>query len=140
MESRGLTVNPTLWDFYATGAGSTYIRTPGKLANQTSGGSRDSYTVNEVPLNVYTDDVTGSLAQYNDAAIITISRVAGEGADLAIDGFTDGTNILELTKEEQDLLKMANENFENVIVLINSTNAIECDFVDDPVYGVDAVL
>ena len=140
LESRGLTVNPTLWDFYATGAGSTYIRTPGKLANQTSGGSRDSYTVNEVPLNVYTDDVTGSLAQYNDAAIITISRVAGEGADLAIDGFTDGTNILELTKEEQDLLKMANENFENVIVLINSTNAIECDFVDDPVYGVDAVL
>ena len=140
LESRGLTVNPTLWDFYATGAGSTYIRTPGKLANQTSGGSRDTYTINEVPLSVYTSDVTGSLAQYNDAAIVTISRVAGEGADLAIDGFTDGTNILELTKEEQDLLKMANENFENVIVLINSTNAIECDFIDDPAYGVDAVL
>jgi len=140
LESRGLTVNPTLWDFYATGAGSTYIRTPGKLANQTSGGSRDTYTINEVPLSVYTDDVTASLAQYNDAAIVTISRVAGEGADLAIDGFTDGTNILELTTAEQDLLKMANQNFEKVIVLINSTNAIECDFIDNPEYGVDAVL
>lgn len=140
LESRGLTVNPTLWDFYATGAGSSYIRTPGKLANQTSGGSRDTYTIAEVPQSVYTSDVKSSLAQYNDAAIVTISRVAGEGADLAIDGFTDGTNILELTAEEQDLLKMAKENFENVIVLINSTNALECDFIDDPAYGVDAVL
>ena len=131
LESRGLKVNPTLWDFYESGAGSTYIRTPGKLANQTSGGSRDSYTINEVPLSVYTEDVTASLAQYNDAAIVTISRVAGEGADLAIDGFTDGTNILELTTAEQDLLKMANQNFEKVIVLINSTNAIECDLNDN---------
>lgn len=140
LESRGLTVNPTLWDFYSTGVGSTYIRTPGKLANQTSGATRDTFTVNEVPVSVYTSDVTASLAQYNDAAIVTISRVSGEGADLAIDGFTDGTNILELTAEERDLLKMANENFENVIVLINSTNAIECDFIDDPAYGIDAVL
>ncbi len=140
LEEVGLTVNPVLWDFYDTGAGSTYIRTPGKLANQTSGGSRDTYTINEVPLSVYTSDVTASLAEYNDAAIVTISRVAGEGADLAIDGFTDGQNILELTEGERDLLKMANENFENVIVLLNSTNAIECDFIDDPAYGIDAVL
>ncbi len=143
LESRGMTVNPTLWDFYSTGAGKDYIRTPGKLANQTDGGSRDTYTVNEVPMSVYTSDVKSSLKEYNDAAIITISRVAGEGADLAIDGFTDVPetgNILELTNEEKDLLKMANENFENIVVLINATNAIECDFIDDPAYGIDAVL
>ncbi|MEE1031521.1 MAG: glycoside hydrolase family 3 C-terminal domain-containing protein, partial [Ruminococcus sp.] len=35
---------------------------------------------------------------------------------------------------------MANENFENIIVLINSTNAVKCDFVDDEAYGIDAVL
>ncbi|MBE5956402.1 MAG: glycosyl hydrolase [Lachnospiraceae bacterium] len=140
LESRGFLVNPTLWDFYETGAGSTYIRTPGKLANQTSGGSRDTYTINEVPLDVYTSEVNASLSEYNDVAIVTLSRVAGEGADLAIDGFIDGTNILELTEGEKALLKMANEKFENIVVLINSTNALECDFIDNEAYGIDAVL
>ena len=140
LESRGITVNPTLWDFYESGAASSYIRKPGKLANQTSGAGRNDYHVNEVPLSVYTKDVTASLAEYNDAAIITISRVSGEGADLATDGFVDGTNILELTEEEKALLKMANDNFENIIVLLNSTNAVECDFIDDEAYGIDAVL
>ncbi len=140
LESRGLTVNPTLWDFYATGAGSSYIRTPGKEANQENQSGRGGWHVNEVPVSAYTSDVTGSFAQYNDAAIVTISRISGEGSDLAMDGFVDGTNVLQLTKEEQDMLKMANENFEDVIVLINSTNAMECGFIDDEAYGIDAVL
>lgn len=138
--SRGFTVNPTLWDFYESGAGKEYIRKPGKLANQTSGAGRNDYQINEVPMSVYTDDVKASFAQYNDVAIVTLSRVAGEGADLAIDGFVDGQNILELTEQEKDLLKMAKENFEHIVVLINSTNAFECDFIDDEAYGIDAVL
>jgi len=140
LESRDVIVNPILWDFYESGAASSYIRYPGKLANQTLMTGRDKFHVNEVPVSAYTSDVTASFAEYNDAAIVTISRVSGEGADLAIDGFQDGTNILELTTEEKDMLKMVNENFENIIVLINSTNPIECDFIDDPAYGIDAVL
>ena len=145
LEEVGLVVNPTLWDFYkgldekldANGR-PIYARTPGKLANQTSGGSRDSYTVNEVPVDVYTADVTASFASYGDAAIVTISRIAGEGADLALDGFVDGTNILELTENEKAMMDMVNENFETVIVLINSTNTIDCSFLYD--YNVDAAL
>ena len=101
LEGAGLEVNPTLWDFYKgldeilnENGIPVYARTPGKLSNQTEGGSRDSYTVNEVPVNVYTSDVTASFASYNDAAIVTISRISGEGADLANGGFVDGTNIL----------------------------------------------
>lgn len=140
LESRGFSVNPTLWDFYESGAGSDYIRYPGKLANQTSGGGRSEYAINEVPASVYTSDVKSSFAEYNDVAIVTISRVAGEGSDLAIDGYVDDQNILELTSEEKDLLEMANANFDNIVVLINSTNAIECDFIDNEAYGIDAVL
>ena len=145
LEEVGLVVNPTLWDFYTgldkqldANGRPIYARTPGKLANQTSGGSRDSYTVNEVPVDVYTADVTSSFASYGDAAIVTISRIAGEGADLAIDGFVDGTNILELTHNEKAMMEMVNENFDTVIVLINSTNAIDCSFLYD--YDVDAAL
>ncbi|MBQ8835280.1 MAG: glycoside hydrolase family 3 protein [Oscillospiraceae bacterium] len=138
LEDVGLVVNPTLWDFYASGAGSTYIREPGKLSNQTDGASRDQYIINEVPQYAYTADITASFASYNDAAIVTISRISGEGADLANDGFRDGTNILDLTQNEKDMLQMAQTNFETVIVLINSTNAIDCSFLYE--YEIDAAL
>lgn len=145
LEGAGLEVNPTLWDFYKgldeilnENGIPVYARTPGKLSNQTEGGSRDSYTVNEVPVNVYTSDVTASFASYNNAAIVTISRISGEGADLANDGFVDGTNFLELTENEKAMMEMVNQNFETVIVLINSTNAIDCSFLYD--YDVDAAL
>ena len=137
LEDVGFEVNPTLWDFYATGAGKDYVRTPGK---GTSLGDRASWHINEVPASAYTDDVKSSFASYGDAAIVMISRVAGEGADLEYGDYTDGTNVLSLTQEERDMLKMANENFDKVIVLINSTNAIECDFLADPAYGVDAAM
>ena len=35
---------------------------------------------------------------------------------------------------------MAKEEFARIIVLINSTNAMECDFLNNPEYGVDAAL
>ncbi len=150
LESRDFSVNPVLWDFYTTGAGSAnadgegegYYRIPGKIANAsaTTGSTRADYAINEVPVSVYSDTEINSFKEYNDAAIVMISRISGECKDLPVDGFVDGTNILELTTEEKDLLKMANENFDTVIVMINSTNAIECDFVDDSAYGIDAVL
>ena len=151
LEEVGLEVNPTLWDFYTTGAGADYVRTPGKGVSL---GDRAAWHINEVPVSLYgtnveaadvaagaeITDVRSSFAEYGDAAIVTISRVAGEGADLEYGDYTDGTNVLSLTQEERDMLEMANEEFDKVIVLINSTNALECDFIDDPAYGVDAVL
>ena len=138
LESRGLTVNPTLWDFYATGAGKDYVRTPSKGMSGIN--SRDLYHVNEVPVSVYTSAVTDSYASYNDAAIVVISRLSGELYDMPADGFVDGVNALELTQEEKDMLAMVGENFDTVVVLINSANAVECDFLEDPAYGIDAAL
>ena len=137
LESRGFTVNPTLWDFYETGAGSEYMRSPSKGASMASG---DTWHINEVPMSAYTSEVKSSLTEYGDAAIVVISRIAGECADLAVDGFVDGQNVLELTEEEKEMLKLANENSDKVIVLLNSTNAMECDFLYDAAYGIDAAL
>ena len=140
LEADGLEVNPTLWDFYLTGEGSKFPRNPSKDTDATGISVRSDYHVNEVPMEVYTDDVKASFASYGDAAIITITRLAGEMYDVPIDGFTDGTDALQLTEQEKDLLKMARENFDKVIVLINSTNAMQCDFLTDDSYGVDAAL
>lgn len=151
LEAVGFDVNPVLWDFYTNGAGKDYVRSPGK---GTSLGDRSAWHINEVPVSLYgtnvkaadaaaganITDVRSSFASYGDAAIVMLSRVAGEGADLEYGDFVDGTNVLSLTNEEKEMLKMAKEEFARTIVLINSTNAMECDFINDPEYGVDAAL
>lgn len=137
LEGAGFSVNPTLWDFYATGGGSSYTRSPEKGSNMAD---RSLYHINEVPASAYTDAVKSSFASYNDAAIVTISRVAGECMDLPSDGFVDGTNALALTDEEQDMMKMVAENFDTIILLLNTTNAVDCEWIYDEAYGIDAVL
>lgn len=140
LEATGFAVNDVLWDFYATGAGSGYMRKPVKGMHGLQGG-RATYHVNEVPTEVYTEDVTSSFAAFGDAAVVTITRVSGELFDMPADGFVDGINSLELTQEEKDMFKMIEAaGFEKTVVLINSTNPIECDFLADGQYGIDAAL
>lgn len=54
-----------------------------------------------MPWDVYTDDVKNSVAQYGDAAIVTLSRVGGEGADLAY----GEVNYLALDENEKAMLQ-----------------------------------
>ena len=62
-------------------------RNPSKDTDATGINVRSDYHVNEVPMDVYTDAVKDSFASYGDAAIITITRLAGEMYDVPIDGF-----------------------------------------------------
>ena len=119
LEKVGVTVNPTLWDFYTVGAGKDYARSKsGTVATA-------SEVTAEVPWDVYTDDVKNSVAQYGDAAIVTLSRVGGEGADLAY----GDVNYLALDENEKAMLQNVAEMKKNgivkkTIVLINSANAV----------------
>ena len=135
LEKVGVTVNPTLWDFYTTGAGKDYSRnTAGTVATA-------SEVTAEVPWNVYTDEVKNSVAQYGDAAIVTLSRVGGEGADLAY----GDVNYLALDENEKAMLQNVAEMKKNgivkkTIVLINSANALQVDFLKNNEYDIDAAL
>lgn len=78
---------------------------------------------------------------YDDLAIVTIGRSGGEGSDLAFGEFSDGYAYFELQEEEKELLKyVASLNFDTTVVLINSSNAMALDWIDDPAYGIDACL
>ena len=133
LEKVGLSVNPTLWDFYLTGEGSEYTRV--------AGGFTGSSGVGEAPWSVYTDAVKNSVASYGDAAIVVLSRVGGEGADL--DYVT--TNYLALDANEKDM--MANlasmkktGTIKKIVVLINTSNPLQVDFLKNNEYDVDACL
>ena len=150
LEEDGFAVNPTLWSFYTEGAGKDYRRTlaSGSLNNFIFDNA--GYAVNEAPVSAYSVKEWDSVKEYGDAAIFVISRVCGEGADLPWYGAGDGNgNILELSGEEQALLKKLSElkaagELSKIVVLLNVANAVELDFLEPAVcgvdYGVDACL
>ena len=143
LEADGFTVNPTVWNFYTTGAGKDYRRqlAPGSLNNYIFDNS--GYLINEVPQRVFTDTEWESVADYGDAAIMVVSRVCGEGSDLPWFGTGDGDgNILSLSQEERDILKKladlkAAGQVKSVIVLLNASNPMELDFLEPSICGVD---
>ena len=150
LEADGVSVNPTVWNFYTTGAGKDYRRqlAPGSLNNYIFDNS--GYLINEVPQSVFTDAEWNSVADYGDAAIMVVSRVCGEGSDLPWFGTGDGDgNILSLSQEERDILKKladlkAAGQVKSIIVLLNVSNPMELDFLEPSIcgvdYGVDACL
>lgn len=128
----GVEVNETLWDFYENGAASEYSR--GK-----TGYLPKEYIVHEAPWNVYTRDVLDSVKQYGDAGIVVLSRTGGEEYDLT----HAPANYLALDENEKELLKNVCEmkqqgKLSSVIVLINSSNPMEMQFLKD--YDVDSCM
>ena len=138
LEKSGLKVNEKLWDFYKTGPGAAYDRSASAGESAALAGQA---SIAEVPMSVYTDDVKKSITEYGDAAIITISRVGGEGYDLAFKEY----NYLALDENEKALLKYASDlkkdgKIKKVILLINTSNALQVDFLKDDAYDIDACL
>ena len=134
-------VNPDQWKFYATAG---YKR----VNAATTGGNQGQYRINEVPWAKYTDALKKTWANYGDVALVVLARSGGEGADLPsglpelTEFMTDG-DYLRLCKEEIEMFEQLEQlkkdgTFKKIVVLLNSSNTLQLDFVDK--YGIDAVL
>lgn len=138
LEAAGLTVNPTLWEFYLNNGGKSLGNGPA-LAG---GNSVTDWSINEFPQSGYTDEVKASYESYHDAAVVVISRTGGEGGDLAMDmspyGGSAEEHYLELCAEEKELLEAVTARFDKVIVLLNTNNPMELGFLEE--YDIGACL
>ena len=140
LEGAGFVVNPVLWNFYLKMG---YKRTVGGLAQGVNYYSANKFLINEVPYEKYTDEVINSYSQYSDAAIVVIARTGCENGDLprSMSAATNGKNtgsILELDPDERNMLEEVTKKFDKVIVLLNTSNPMECGFLDE--YDVDSCL
>ena len=141
LEKSGFEVNPTLWDFYLTGEGAKYSRDYGEGESAALLGS---FNIGEAPWSVYTQEVKDSIASYGDAVIVTISRIGGEGADAK--GAKPGeVNYLALDQNEKDMLAgaaklKADGKVKSIVLLINTSNALQVDFLKNNEYAIDACL
>ena len=73
-------LNPTLKAFYENDKISGERRSNNNT--DLDSGDDKAFTVGETPIAMYTKDVRDSYKNYNDLAIVVITRIGGEGADL----------------------------------------------------------
>jgi len=86
----------------------------------------------EMPVSNVSSEVLDAAKQHSDTAVYVISRVGTETQDLK-------PEQLHVTDDERDTLKLLDENFQHVVVLLNTTNVFEVGFVND-FQHIDGVL
>ena len=103
------------------------------------------WTLPEVPAKQYSDKLISDAKDFSDEAVITITRVGGEGADLPTnmkakgitynnnskdyEDFKDGEHFLQLSQTERDMIDLVTKNFKKVTLVYNGANAFQFDFL-----------
>lgn len=133
LRTAGLQLNEELTAFYAENAK--------EAVNMGLVGT--DFGLYENPASDLSDALIANAKSFSDIAVYVISRVGGEGDDLPMDtsayyGGEAGRHYLELNAAEESMLSMLEENFGTVIVVLNSTNAMELGFLEHE--NVDAAV
>lgn len=95
-------------------------------------GGEQNLLLPEVPLEAYSDTslysdertIIEHAQEFSDTAMIVIGRGGGEMVDLS-------PAQLRLTEEEADMVDVVSSNFDNVILILNTANVMELNFLDD---------
>ncbi len=133
LRQAGFTINEDLAAFYAENAKEAV----------SMGLVGTDFGLYENPASDLSSDLIDNAKSFSDVAVYVISRVGGEGDDLPLDmagynGGEAGKHYLELNSAEESMLAMLEENFGTVVIVLNSTNAMELGFLEDE--KVDAAL
>lgn len=128
LQAAGFEINPVLWDAYRNSGAERIFQD-----------SVEKCDIGEAPRSLYTSEIVDSFDDYSDAAIVVITREAGEGYDVYAEDY-EGISGLAIHRNERDMLEVINASgaFDKVIVLLNMTNQMELDWLEE--YGVDACL
>ena len=134
LEDEGFTVNTDLLDRYVSYKGT----------REDEMESSDPFTLIEPAREFYDENLLKAAREFSDVALVTFTRNGGESIEMPTwqkkyRASTDRTRTyLQLSTEEEALLKLVSENFGKVIVILNTANPLELGFLDDA--GIDAAL
>lgn len=136
LANAGIEVNEELKSFY----NDAYTSKQESNALVMIGGDYNNY---EPAADQYSESLLANAKSFSDTALIVLTRNGGEGGDLPTDtagyeGGATGEHYLELNQNERSMVALVEENFENVVVIVNSSNAMELGFLDDA--AIDAAL
>ena len=94
----------------------------------------------------YSDERMQAARNFSDTAIVVLSRNSGENVGevptVSVDYLTGKTDesrsYLDLSAKEEYMLEKVTSTFEKVIVILNTSNNMQCGFLTDE--GIDAAL
>ncbi|WP_418836161.1 glycoside hydrolase family 3 protein [Paratractidigestivibacter faecalis] len=149
LSEAGVSYNTQLTDMYRGFCGERPYKSVGALSSRASEFCR-LYEPSIYDKSCYSDELLSNARKYSDTALVVISRTAGESIDCPraqykVDsrgGVVDidvTRSYLELSQEEEDLLRYVGKSYEHVVVLVNSTNAMELGELETTP-GIDAAL
>lgn len=134
LKNAGFELNTELSDFY----------TSYRADRPEVGMFSQDWTLPEPEAAQYTDEMMNNAKAFSDTAMVVITRVGGEGADLPTDvsqvtydaghsynDFEPGDHYLQLSKTEKDMIDLVCKNFDKVVVVYNGANAMELGRVKD---------
>ncbi len=135
LEDAGYKINTELTDFYKA-----YREDRPEV-----GMWAQDWTLPEPTADSYSDELINNAKEFSDTAMVVITRVGGEGADLPTDvskvtytdnsenykDFEAGEHYLQLSQTEKDMLDLVCANFDNVVVVYNGANTMELGFLND---------
>lgn len=131
---QGFGVNETLWKFYAEGIGAEY----GLASGSISYGDEEDFSINECPLSVLQAEDGLLESAEGTIPVYVLKRVAGEGRDMPRSMYNHADNeedqlksYIEPDSKELEILQYLNDNFETIVLLINSNAALELDWLRD---------
>ena len=136
LEMQGLAVNGDLYDGIKAGKANRStgrVMWGGNLSSGSAAKTEENRAFYEALAHTWEKD-------FRDVAIVTLARQGSEGVDLIMrDKDDDGGIIssLALHRNERDLLELVRQNFDKVIVLLNSPNQLE---VHEIIPYCDAIL
>lgn len=147
LENAGFQINTELVEFYTT-----Y-----QAEHPTISPFIQDWTLPEPPADTYSETLLNNAKDFSDTAVIVLSRTGAEHADLPTDvttvediwagsemfaaSYTDnsqeyedfpaGTTFLELSQSERNMVELVCDNFDNVVVVYNGSNAFELGFANE---------
>ncbi len=132
-QERGFGVNETLWNFYDSGNGSSYGLGPGSV----SYGDDEDFSINECPLDMMEKEPGLLDSAKGTVPVFVWGRKVGEGRDMPRSMYNHASNpedqaksYLEPDTTELEILQYLNNNFDDVVLLVNSSAAMELGWVD----------
>lgn len=133
-EGDGFTVNESLWSLYSDGACASSKLGPGSIDY----GDAEDFSINECPLDTVLAAPGVEESISDTVPVYVMRRVAGEGRDMPRSMYqhTDviedqSKTYLEPNSVELEILQYLNDNFENVVLLINSNAALDLDWIEE---------
>lgn len=146
LENEGIEYNTELTDLYKEYCGSRPKYTQGTLNSY----EYEFHRIIEPDIDTdYDNGLLERAMSYSDTALVVIGRMSGESNDapkvqykgnsISSQVSDSSRTYLDISTEEEKLLSYVGYNYENVIVIVNSTNTMNLSFMSE-IEGLDSCL